>query len=138
MWEREVIEEGPPGNNYNMSLLPVLKKDSSGRYDPQNLKIRLCLDLRPLNRQLQAESLKVPRIADLFDRVKGFAIATGIDLADGYYQMKVDRRDIHKLGFMWEGRRYVFVRAPFGLKTMVIVCFKPSWRRCCLGCAKLS
>jgi len=72
-----------------------------------------------LNRQLQAESLKVPRIADLFDRVKGFAIATGIDLADGYYQMKVDRRDIHKLGFMWEGRRYVFVRAPFGLKTMV-------------------
>lgn len=72
-----------------------------------------------MNRQLQAESLKVPRIADLFDRVKGFAIATGIDLADGYYQMKVDRRDIHKLGFMWEGRRYVFVRAPFGLKTMV-------------------
>jgi hypothetical protein len=47
MWEREVIEEGPPGNNYNMSLLPVLKKDSSGRYDPQNLKIRLCLNLRP-------------------------------------------------------------------------------------------
>jgi hypothetical protein len=26
MWEREVIEEGPPGNSYNMSLLPVLKK----------------------------------------------------------------------------------------------------------------
>ena len=67
MWEREVIEEGPPGNNYNMSLLPVLKKDSSGRYDPQNIKIRLCLDLRPLNSQLQAESLKVPRIADLFN-----------------------------------------------------------------------
>ena len=33
--------------------------------------------------------------------------------------MRIDRRDIHKLGFMWEGRRYVFVRAPFGLKTMV-------------------
>jgi hypothetical protein len=94
------IEEGPPGNSYNMSLLPVLKKDSSGRYDPQNITIRLCLDLRPLNRQLQAESLKVPRIAELFDRVKGFAIATGIDLADGYYQMRIDRRDTHKLGFM--------------------------------------
>jgi hypothetical protein len=38
---------------------------------------------------LQAESLKVPRIAELFDRVKGFAIATGIDLADGYYQMRI-------------------------------------------------
>ena len=37
---------------------------------------------------------------ELFDRVKGFAIATGIDLADGYYQMRIDRRDTHKLGFM--------------------------------------
>jgi hypothetical protein len=35
--------------------------------------------------------------------------------------MRIDKRDTHKLGFMWEGRRYVFVRALFGLNTIIIV-----------------
>ena len=29
--------------------------------------------------------------------MKGFAIATGIHLADGYFQMRIDERDTHKL-----------------------------------------
>ena len=118
-WEKEVIEEGPAGNKYNMALIPALKKDANGRYDPKNIAIRVCLDLRPLNVQLDDEPLKIPKIAELLEKIKGFAIATGIDLADGYFQMRVHREDVHKLAFTWKGRRYVFVRAPFGLKTMV-------------------
>jgi hypothetical protein len=68
---------------------------------------------------MDGEPLKIPKIAELLDRIKGFAIATGIDLADGYFQMRVHKDDAHKLAFTWKGRRYVFVRAPFGLKTMV-------------------
>ena len=39
------------------------------------------------------------------------------DLKDGYYNVSVNKRDIHKLGFIFEGKIYIFQRLPMGLSS---------------------
>ena len=39
------------------------------------------------------------------------------DLKDGYYNASVNKRDIHKLGFIFEGKIYIFQRLPMGLSS---------------------
>ena len=39
------------------------------------------------------------------------------DLKDGYYNVSVHKNDIHKLGFMFEGKIYIFQRLPMGLSS---------------------
>ena len=39
------------------------------------------------------------------------------DLKDGYYNVSVHKKDIHKLGFMFDGKIYIFQRLPMGLSS---------------------
>ena len=39
------------------------------------------------------------------------------DLKDGYYNVSVNKTDIHKLGFMFDGKIYIFQRLPMGLSS---------------------
>ena len=39
------------------------------------------------------------------------------DLKDGYYNVSINKKDIHKLGFMFEGKIYIFQRLPMGLSS---------------------
>ena len=39
------------------------------------------------------------------------------DLKDGYYNVSVNKRDVHKLGFMFDGKIYIFQRLPMGLSS---------------------
>ena len=39
------------------------------------------------------------------------------DLKDGYYNVSVNKKDIHKLGFIFEGKIYIFQRLPMGLSS---------------------
>ena len=36
------------------------------------------------------------------------------DLKDGYYNVSVNKKDIHKLGFMFDGKMYMFQRFLMG------------------------
>ena len=39
------------------------------------------------------------------------------DLKDGYYNVSVNKKDVHKLGFMFDGKIYIFQRLPMGLSS---------------------
>ena len=39
------------------------------------------------------------------------------DLKDGYYNVPIHKNDIHKLGFIFEGKIYIFQRLPMGLSS---------------------
>ena len=39
------------------------------------------------------------------------------DLKDGYYNVSVQKSDVHKLGFIFEGKIYLFQRLPMGLSS---------------------
>ena len=57
-------------------MLFVHKKDGS---------MRLCIDYRDLNKETVTNKYPLPRIDDLFDRLKGTEIFSKIDLRSSYH-----------------------------------------------------
>ena len=57
----------------------------------------------------------LPRIDDLFDRLKGARVYSKIDLRTSYHQLRVRETDIPKTTFrVWYGH-FEFTTMPFGL-----------------------
>jgi hypothetical protein len=117
--ERGVIAQAPRDSPWNSPLCVVPKKDANGRINPDAPSVRVCIDTRGLNELMKDRTLRVPLINDLFRRTQGFRVATALDLKDGYYNIKIAEEDQIKLTFTWRNVRYLYRRAPFGLKVMV-------------------
>jgi transposase InsO family protein len=112
-----VIVPAPHDVLWNSSLLPVSKRDIDGR----KTATRWCLDPRHINACLPDNPLPVPNIAALFERLTGFVVATALDMMDSYHQFRIFHAHQHILSFTWNGKRYMFARAPFGLKILTQV-----------------
>lgn len=95
----------------NLSLLAVKQMDSGGVVR----KIRVCLDLRPLNAVLTMDNTVLPTIDELLHRVAGHKIYTTLDLKSGYHQLPVATKDRRFLAFTWKGTTYQFNMSPFGI-----------------------
>ena len=59
----------------------------------------LCTDYRCLNRVTVKNKYPLPRIDDLFDRLRGSKCYTKIDLRIGYHQLRIKEADIPKIAF---------------------------------------
>src|SRR3989338_8897976 len=80
---------------------------------------RTCLDIRRVNDILKKMGIEVPnnllKMEDIFARLSGFEVYSVIDIADAFPSMKLNRRSRRFFRFSWNGRRYEFIGAPFGL-----------------------
>ena len=75
----------------------------------------MCMDYHQLNKLIVKNMYPLPRINDMFDRVKGVTIFSNIDLSSRYHQIRIKEEDIHKMAFRTRYRHYEFVVLPFGL-----------------------
>ena len=57
----------------------------------------------------------LPRIEDLFDKLKGTGVFSNIELQSGYYQLRVKDVDVLKTAFRTRYGHYEFLVMPFGL-----------------------
>ena len=64
--------------------------------DKKDVKLRLCVDYRALNKVTVKNSYPLPRIDDLFDRLAGAKYFSRIDLRSGYQQIRIAQRDEEK------------------------------------------
>ncbi|KZV42634.1 hypothetical protein F511_17558 [Dorcoceras hygrometricum] len=87
-------------------ILFVKKKDGS---------MRMCIDLRQLNKATVNNKYPLPNIDDLFDQLQGSAVYSKIYLRFGYHQLRVRDQDVAKTDFRTRYRHFEFLVMPFGL-----------------------
>lgn len=106
MLEKGVIREST--SPWASPVVLVKKRDSTTRF---------CIDYRKLNAVTKFDSYPLPRIADCFDALGGSKLFSVMDLASGYWQIKVKKEDQAKTAFVTKSGLYEFSVLPFGLTT---------------------
>lgn len=80
----------PSTSPYGAPVLFVEKPDGT---------LRLVIDYRLLNRLTIKNRYPLPRIEDLLDRLSGASVFSSLDLASGYYQIRISEEDRPKTAF---------------------------------------
>ena len=106
------IKTASPSTQWNLPLTVAPKKDLLGN----KTAVRVCLDTRAINTILPDDNYPIPRISDLFEKLRGFKVASSLDLRESYTQLSVSKQDQHKLTFTWNSVRYSWQGSPYGLK----------------------
>lgn len=104
MLEDGIIEESssPWASAY------VLVKKKSG-------EMRLCIDFRKLNEKTKKNVFPLPNIEDCLEPLSGNMFFSQLDMASGYWQIKMSDRAKEYTAFRTEKALYQFKRMPFGL-----------------------
>jgi hypothetical protein len=74
----------------------------------------MCVDYRSLNDVTVKNKCPLPRIEDLFDRMRDARVFSKIGLRSGYHQMKIRPSDIPKTNFLTRYGLYEFTVMSFG------------------------
>jgi hypothetical protein len=77
--------------------------------------LRLYIDYRGLNEVTRKDAYPLPRVADTLDELKDANFYTHLDLAFGFWQVRVRDKDIHKTAFQTPDGLMEWVAMPFGL-----------------------
>lgn len=109
-----MITLAPVGNVHNNTLTLAAKKDDKGN----KTLWRVCLDPRPLNKELPDDNFPLPLVSDILARLAGHSIFSTLDLTQAYHRLPVHETDQPLTAFMHQGKQYMFKKAPFGLKPL--------------------
>ena len=104
MQEEGVIQ--PSNSPWASAIVLVRKKDGT---------LRICVDYRQLNSVTKLDTFPLPRIDDILDQLGNAKYFTTLDLAAGYWQIRVADDSIEKTAFISHGGLYEFRVMPFGL-----------------------
>lgn len=90
---------------YCARVVPVRKK---------NGKIRLCIDLRPLNSRIIKQKYPLPLIEDCLSRLSNKSIFSFLDLKDGFHHIKIHPDHTKYFAFATPDGQFEYIRLPFG------------------------
>ena len=96
----------PSASPWASPVVMVKKKDGMHRF---------CIDYRQLNAVTKADTYPLPRIDDLLDQLGQCHYFTALDLASGYWQIRMSPRSREKTAFVTPQGLYEFLVMPVGL-----------------------
>ena len=97
----------PSSSPWCSPIVLTKKKDGTDRF---------CIDFTEVNKITEKDASPLPRIDDLLDRLGKAKFFSGLDLASGYWQIKMDESDRKKTAFTVPGvGHFEFSVMPFGL-----------------------
>ena len=102
--EQRFIE--PSLSQYGSPCLFVKKKTG---------ELRLVVDYRKLNQATLKMNYSLPRIDESLEQFKGSRFFSKLDLNSGYFQIRINEKDIQKTAFNTRFGSYQFRVLPFGL-----------------------
>ena len=79
-------------------------------------EMRLCVDFRALNEITVRNRYPLPLIDELLDKLKGAKYFSKLDLASGYFQIRVADKDVPKTAFTTRYGLFEWLVMPFGLQ----------------------
>ena len=106
---QELIQMGwvvPSTSPFNAPILFIPKPDGS---------LRVCLDYRALNALTVKNRYALPRSDDLIDSLAGATVFTALDLASGYWQIRLNPEDCPKTAFSTHFGHFEWRVLPMGL-----------------------
>lgn len=77
--------------------------------------LRMCVDYRALNAITLKSRYPLPRIDELFDRMRDAHFITCLDFQQGYHQVAIAEEDVSKTAFVTRYGQYEWLVMPFGL-----------------------
>ena len=83
----------------------------------KNGEVRVCLDARFLNSQIESDGESPPKMEELLQRFFGAIYFSSTDLVCGYWQIPLSEESRPYTAFLYRSRLYQFTRVPYGLKT---------------------
>lgn len=90
----EIGVETPCKCDWSSNLVLVRKKTG---------EIRMCVDSRPLNIVTRKDLYRMPNIQTLLDSLHGSRYFTTLELASGYWQMRIAEEDKNKIALLVPG-----------------------------------
>ena len=128
----EMVQAGiaePSSSPWASRIVIVTKKDGTPRF---------CVDYRSLNAVTVKDSYPIPHQTDLLDAIGEAKFFSTLDLASGYWQIKLDEDAKMKSAFVSRYGLYQFTVMPFGLtnapatfqRMMDVVLSGLTWLQC--------
>src|SRR3984957_16312710 len=105
----DMLEQGlikPSTSPWSFPVVVVRKKNS---------KFRFCVNYKPLNDITKKDTYPLPRIDEILDSLHQAQWFTTLDLASGYWQIRVKAEDQEKTAFTTKFGIFEFKVMPFGL-----------------------
>jgi hypothetical protein len=103
------MEDGLIRHNHSEFGLPILFVRKA------YASLRLCIDYRGLNEVTRKDANPLPRVDDTLDELKDANFYTHLDLASGFWQVRVRDEDVHKTMSQTTDGMMEWVAYPFGL-----------------------
>jgi len=110
MQDTGVIE--PSSSPWASPVVMVRKKDGT---------LRFCIDYRELNKVTKKDTYPLPHVDDLLDEIGSPRYISTLDLASGYWQIRVAPSSREKTAFITPEGLFQFRVMPFGLTNVPAV-----------------
>lgn len=118
--EDGIIEKVTQPTEWCAAMVPVLK--------PSKREVRLCADLRKLNKAVKREKYILPTVEEIMPRLAGSKVFTSLDAASGFYQIPLHEESRMLTTFITPFGRYAFCCLPFVI-TVLLKFSRGKWRR---------
>ena len=89
-------------------MVPVVKPNGS---------IRICVDLKRLNNEIEREKYPIPTVEDIVHKLNKSSVFSKLDAKSGFHQIPLDESSAKLTTFITPFGRFYFNRLPFGISS---------------------